>query len=194
MKALSLTQPWATLVAIGAKRIETRGWWTAYRGELLIHATKTMPRDCRELCDDEPFKSALIGPPGAERRGAQGAIYDTPPPAHWYYAAHFTYRGGLPQSAIVAVARLVDVIATERVESTSEIDRVMRVYKHWQQWRWPLTETERAFGDFGPGRWGWLLDDVRPVSPPVACAGARRLWVPEPAVIAAVSARLDKAI
>lgn len=32
MKALTLTQPWATLVAIGAKCIETRGWSTDYRG------------------------------------------------------------------------------------------------------------------------------------------------------------------
>lgn len=31
MKALSLTQPWATLVAIGAKKIETRSWYTPYR-------------------------------------------------------------------------------------------------------------------------------------------------------------------
>lgn len=40
MKALSLLQPWATLVVIGHKRIETRGWSTAYRGPLLIHAGK----------------------------------------------------------------------------------------------------------------------------------------------------------
>ena len=32
VKALSLTQPWATLVAMGAKRIETRSWATSYRG------------------------------------------------------------------------------------------------------------------------------------------------------------------
>ena len=38
MKVLTLTQPWATLVAIGAKRIETRSWATKYRGPLLIHA------------------------------------------------------------------------------------------------------------------------------------------------------------
>ena len=38
MKALSLRQPWATLVAIGAKQIETRSWSTAYRGTIAIHA------------------------------------------------------------------------------------------------------------------------------------------------------------
>lgn len=40
MKALTLTQPWASLVAIGAKTIETRSWRTNYRGPLLIHAAR----------------------------------------------------------------------------------------------------------------------------------------------------------
>jgi hypothetical protein len=31
MKALTLTQPWASLVAFKAKRIETRSWSTNYR-------------------------------------------------------------------------------------------------------------------------------------------------------------------
>jgi hypothetical protein len=39
MKALSLLQPWASLVVMGAKTIETRSWQTAHRGPLLIHAS-----------------------------------------------------------------------------------------------------------------------------------------------------------
>ena len=41
MKALSLLQPWASLVVMGIKTIETRSWATQYRGELLIHAGKS---------------------------------------------------------------------------------------------------------------------------------------------------------
>lgn len=63
MKALSLTQPWATLVAIGAKRLETRSWSTTYRGPLAIHAAKRFPRNCQELVLHEPFASALDGIP-----------------------------------------------------------------------------------------------------------------------------------
>jgi len=37
---LSLLQPWATLVVIGAKTIETRSWSTRHRGPLLIHASQ----------------------------------------------------------------------------------------------------------------------------------------------------------
>ena len=49
MKALTLTQPWATLVAIGAKTIETRGWSTSYRGPLAIHAAKKFPENARRF-------------------------------------------------------------------------------------------------------------------------------------------------
>lgn len=36
MKAISLKQPWANLVASGKKTIETRKWSTKYRGDLVI--------------------------------------------------------------------------------------------------------------------------------------------------------------
>lgn len=40
VKAISLWQPWASAVAIGAKEYETRSWSTPYRGLLAIHAAK----------------------------------------------------------------------------------------------------------------------------------------------------------
>lgn len=41
MKALSIKQPWANLIASGDKTIETRLWATDYRGPLLIVSSKT---------------------------------------------------------------------------------------------------------------------------------------------------------
>lgn len=41
MKAITVWQPWATLLATGQKHNETRSWKTSYRGEILIHAAKT---------------------------------------------------------------------------------------------------------------------------------------------------------
>ena len=49
MKAITLTQPWASLVAVGAKTIETRSWSTNYRGPLAIHAAKGWKRADRDL-------------------------------------------------------------------------------------------------------------------------------------------------
>jgi hypothetical protein len=47
MKALTVCQPYAELIARGDKPIENRTWPTAYRGQLLIHAGKS-----REWLDD----------------------------------------------------------------------------------------------------------------------------------------------
>ena len=40
MKALTVWQPWASLIADGRKRYETRSWPTRHRGPLAIHAGK----------------------------------------------------------------------------------------------------------------------------------------------------------
>lgn len=80
MKALSLWQPWATLIAVGAKQIETRHWSVGYRGWLAIHAAKKSSPQLRELAHSWPF-----------------AEYLEP----WVHE-----HGPLPLGAIVAVARL----------------------------------------------------------------------------------------
>lgn len=41
MKALSVKQPWANMIASGQKTIETRLWYPNYRGDLLIVSSKT---------------------------------------------------------------------------------------------------------------------------------------------------------
>lgn len=40
IKAISLHQPWASMIAQGHKTIETRNWPTNHRGDLLIVSTK----------------------------------------------------------------------------------------------------------------------------------------------------------
>lgn len=42
MKAISVKQPWATLITHGFKDIENRTWMTRQRGTVLIHASKGM--------------------------------------------------------------------------------------------------------------------------------------------------------
>ena len=63
-KALTIAQPWATLVAIGAKQIETRSWQTNYRGDIAIHAGKGLVASggrsgLIELCNTMHFQQAL---------------------------------------------------------------------------------------------------------------------------------------
>ena len=57
MKAISLLQPWATLVVIGVKTIETRSWGTKYRGTILIHASQGKAGSI--FADELPFKKYI---------------------------------------------------------------------------------------------------------------------------------------
>ena len=40
MKAITISQPFASLIASGDKWVENRSWYTSYRGPLAIHAGK----------------------------------------------------------------------------------------------------------------------------------------------------------
>lgn len=45
MKALAIKQPWAEAITDGIKDIENRSWQTAFRGPVLIHASKAFDED-----------------------------------------------------------------------------------------------------------------------------------------------------
>jgi hypothetical protein len=132
MKALTLTQPWATLVAIGAKRIETRSWRTSYRGPLAIHAAKGFPKWAREFTlEPVCYEIARFGKPTN--------------PAY-------------PLGCILATCSLVACTLT----SLAFEER--------------LTARERAFGDYSPGRFAWILEDVKQLPEPIPAKGALQLW------------------
>lgn len=60
MKVLPMDQPWASLVALGVKRVETRPRphpSTLYGGKIAVHANKKT--DFLHLRNAEPFLSAL---------------------------------------------------------------------------------------------------------------------------------------
>ena len=40
IKAISIRQPWASMIAAGDKTIETRTWYTRYRGKLMICSSR----------------------------------------------------------------------------------------------------------------------------------------------------------
>ncbi|MEK4003035.1 ASCH domain-containing protein [Paenibacillus sp. FSL H3-0333] len=79
MKCLTIRQPWATLIALGEKQIETRTWRTAHRGELAIHAGMQVNK---AICRMEPYQSLL---------------------ARYGYTAD-----NLPTGKIIAVSRIAD--------------------------------------------------------------------------------------
>lgn len=55
MKALTIRQPWASLIASRHKTIELRTWTTDYRGPLVVTAAKTVERVRRYPMTDPPL-------------------------------------------------------------------------------------------------------------------------------------------
>lgn len=126
IRGLSLLQPWATLAALSLKKLETRSWYTPYRGGLAIHASMGKPRAVRELCTTDPFIRAALD--------AAGLTYNT-----------------LPRGGIIGYAQLVDVrqiqnspLATSApVVRPGELTPHERAFGDYQDGRyaWLLTDT-----------------------------------------------------
>lgn len=82
MKALTLTAPWGTLVALLLKRYETRSWATSYRGRIAIHQGATLTpvhgwAGLREICARPPFAAALLSAGLTAERLRLGAVVAT---------------------------------------------------------------------------------------------------------------------
>src|ERR1700689_5364039 len=140
MKALTLTQPWASLVAVGAKRIETRSWRTPYRGPLAIHAAKTFPKDARQYLDAFAFFSVFRPDHAAmlQRNGVRLVPC----------ACSRDVAGSLPLGAVIATCRLISCIPTRELQQNRviEVDTVAHAEDFY------LDDRERPFGNYSPGR------------------------------------------
>jgi hypothetical protein len=53
MKALSIKQPWASLIAHGIKNIENRTWRTKFRGRIYIHASAKSAGNIMDLLNEK---------------------------------------------------------------------------------------------------------------------------------------------
>lgn len=132
-RAISLWQPWATLVAIGAKQYETRHWQTRYRGDLVIHAAKK--RDREVLSALENLRPVMVRMPSPMKPMVFGAA--------------------------LCVVRLVDCIPTEIIrESLTPQERAFGNYTSGR-FAWRL-ENVRVFPQPIPyrgqqGMWVWDL-------------------------------------
>lgn len=180
MKALTVRQPWAQLIALGVKSIETRSWSTGFRGPLAVHAGRALP----------PKGDLHIGDYTVMWNGD-----DT-----WGMARHrptydqSTWVRRLPLGAVVAVADLVDVVPMVEMFDTDAPSVIGPAGDHW--WHFPADERhpdyggriiddQVPYGDFTPGRYAWLLDNVHPIDP-VPAKGRQGLWTPDAALAEAL--------
>lgn len=171
MRCITLTQPYATLIAIGAKKIETRSWSTSHRGLLAIHAAQGLgpvggKRGYKRLCFTEPFLSVL----SLARQNRSDTFYLV------------DYFMSLPRGAIVATCTLIDCVPTHNPAVVNEPGKPWftgarkGVGQHYYEVPPPKDSNEYAFGDYTPGRYAWLLADVRALPEPIPAKGALGLW------------------
>lgn len=175
MKALSLHQPYAQAVIIGSKTIETRSWATKHTGDVLICSTKLDPYSklLRRLLISRPFVGAL--------RPLFGELHPHQNPQL------------LPLGHALAVVRLTQCVPTKELMGNPKIEQLIRedhsptgpvpewlrllvgvnpvhpnsVIDRWSEWE---------LGNYVPGRFGWLLEDVRPLRKPFPVRGMQRLF------------------
>ena len=151
MKAITIWQPWASLLAHGVKKFETRGWPTKYRGPIAIHAAlkevKDLPEEVKELLRDI---SEL----------PSGAIIATAELVNVWY---IVYNPG----ADVDVAKNIPIGA----ESITTDKRAPDFGDYFVP-----TKQEMALGDWTPGRYAWELQNVKLLSEPVKIKGKQGLW------------------
>lgn len=134
MRALTVHQPHASLIALGIKTIETRSWSTSYRGRLAIHAAA---KDTDREMDLHPEPWRALG----DHIGGAAPV-----------------RG-----AVVATAELVDCVPITN-DPADTFPFVLKLYDLWLVHRAAAPERisdQLPYGDFRPGRWAWLLDDIK---------------------------------
>lgn len=142
MKAITLTQPWATLSVVGLKPYETRSWSTSHTGILAIHAAARMDEDAEGLAL-ELEQQQVVGP---------------------FIRAHLKELGWptvFPRGSVVGVAILGHCVRADTVA----LDR--RRFGNFgpRRWAWPLGDGHpislvRVRGQLGV--WDWPLHPSNP--------------------------------
>lgn len=128
MKALTLWQPWASLVALGHKKVETRCWSTKYRGLIAIHSAKNLPpnwlgKSVRTVDFQFELREAL----GCDR------LRDD----------HLEFVKQLPRGSMLCIVSLMDIRETDRIQD--DISQRERIFGNYEEGRyaWFLEMVER---------------------------------------------------
>ena len=154
MKCLTIHQPWASLIACGAKKYETRGWATSYRGPIAIHAGKkpVLPWFRREV--EEKTRLAIIGALAPHR---------------------LSVLTQLPRGVVIATAELVACHRMlGRFSDGKTCIHISPFEANMQEV--VITGDELLFGDWQPGRFAWELANVQMLAEPIPARGQHGLF------------------
>ena len=149
MYAITLHQPWASLIALGIKTVETRSWPAPARliGQTIaIHAGKRAVRKPGVAVEDE--MRARLG-------------------EDWHRT--------IPAGAVLATATLAGMARVKRVDPRAGL--AVHDLSTEAGCAVGLGQTRiDPWGDFSAGRWLWFLADVMALSAPVPEIGRQSFW------------------
>lgn len=148
--ALSIRQPFASLILAGIKRIENRNWSTPYRGRLYIHASgRPVPFDDRQIREMMPF----VEFPRNYQKNLPGLVGGK-------------FRTGLVLGHVV----LRDIKpGASALWTEEEIDHDER---RWE----PLANPRDLAAGAGYSLWWWHLSDPVVLKTPIPSPGRLNLW------------------
>ena len=152
MKTITIYQPWASLIASGAKLFETRSWPTKHRGRIAIHAGMTPAHELDRQTRDA-IATAFGWPPGMDTA---------------------SYIRALPHGAVIATA---DLVGCHKIVSRTTISGGPSCASlYCGEDRRAIRGSEILFGDWTPGRYAWELANVEILPQPVPVRGKQGLW------------------
>lgn len=176
MKAITLYEPWATLMAIGAKVIETRSWPIppALIGEpIAIHAASKWTIN------------TLNGGPGQWVTSLSHPFVDALFPSSLNRIALRNVKNFLPPTLghVLAVVRFVacpptTILKPETLANGVPITAIVQPHPQLVSFiEGTNGHLELSFGDFSRGRFAWITDaSTTKLEQPVRARGGQRIW------------------
>lgn len=167
MKAITLWQPYASLIACGAKKHETRSWATGYRGPIAIHASSRNIN--RVLKDMFPLGDWTYSPDYSAKNHFVNAVQE---------ATGFKNLDELPVGCVIATDNLKECYKIIKVFPPSVPcgEYLAMVETGVRNIMFGITAYDYFFGDWTPGRYAWRISDVKMLPEPVPAKGAQGLW------------------
>jgi activating signal cointegrator 1 len=167
IRAITIHQPYATLLALGLKQYETRTWPTSHRGLLLIHASARQGWTNEALCESmlrhERFGPALLG------------IKKTDP------FAKFSKEQILelfPRKCVVGICDVTNCQKGPEIrDSLGEDEQSVGDFTQ------PYTPRRHSFGKVGPMVYAWRCENPKRFAKPIPWAGAQGIWIPTPELL-----------
>lgn len=155
MKAISLWQPWASLIACGAKPYETRSWAPPrdlIGATIAIHAAKKIDKGAAEFAEELMYGQHEAGGFALADK-LEASMRGTPDKLMGIFA-----EATMPIGCVVCTARL-DAAFQLGEPADGTVVPAARVVRRLTSRQMPECFTVRYddFGDYAPGRWAWLL-------------------------------------